>query len=420
MKLITKTSRYYVLFALPVLLLAAFLSYWFMLHEIGESNETLLLSRMKVVEKQLTEGDSLVYDVFQEYRELQIKEIPIAKHIAPHFSDTLLFYEMESDYVSCKLLQKSVQIGSKNYLIKVWKSSIEIKEILEVIFFVFISILVLLLLTIVFINLRISKNIWRPFFETLKSVKNFSVSEGNVLTFKETAIDEFQILNKAIQLMTDKMILDYNNQKKFTENASHEFQTPLAIIKSKIDLLLQSKNLAEYEMKLLASIDDAASRLSKMNKTLLLLSKIENGQFDNNLNVPLKPIIERILLQQEEYSHSKQLIIDNSVPTDFSFRMNEELAYILISNLIQNAIRHSNQGGKVKIFTENTTFLITNTGEAVPLDRNLIFERFEKKSHDSHSIGLGLAIVKQIAEGNAIEINYFYKDGYHCFTFQQQ
>lgn len=420
MKLITKTSRYYVLFALPVFIISAFFSYWFMLHEIGESNKALLSSRMRVVEKQLKEGDSLILGVFQENRELFIKEIAIDELIEPRFSDTLVFSETESEYISYKTLQKSVRINAKNYRIQVWKSSIEIHEILEVIFFVFMSLLVLLLLTIIYINLRISRRIWNPFFETLKNVKKFRVSEGNRVVFKETSIDEFQELNKAIQLMTDKMILDFSNQKKFTENASHEFQTPVAIIKSKIDLLLQSKNLTAYEMKLLASIDDATSRLSKINKSLLLLSKIENGQFETDTEVFLMPIITKIIEQQEEYMLSKELEIEIKVASNFVFFINEELSYILLNNMILNAIRHNIRGGKIKIFTENTIFCIANTGESNPLNEQLIFERFEKKSHESYSVGLGLAIVKEIAEMNAIKINYFFKEGLHHFSFQQK
>lgn len=420
MKLITKTSRYYFLFALPVLVLAAFLSYRVMLYEIGESNEHLLLARMKVVEKHLIQGDSLILEVFQDNRELLIKEIPLKEKIEPIFSDTLLKSEIESEYVSYKTLKKSVQIDSKNYLIQVWKSSIEIYEILEVIFFVFISVLILLLLTVIFINIRISERIWSPFFETLKSVKNFRVSDKHTILFKETSIDEFQELNKAIHVMTDKMILDYTNQKKFTENASHEFQTPLAIIKSKIDLLMQSEGLTENDMKLLASIDDATSRLSKINKSLLLLSKIENGQFQKNNNLPIRSLLDTIIEHHEDYILSKNLVIENTVSSDYTLLLNEELAYILLTNLVQNAIRHNVIGGKIRFFIKNNSFWITNSGESKELDNRLIFERFEKKSQDVHSVGLGLSIVKEIVDFNTIEIKYFYEDDFHCFTLFQK
>jgi signal transduction histidine kinase len=420
MKLITKTSRYYILFALPLLLIAAFFSYLFMLHEIGESNETLLFSRLKVVEKQLKKGDSSILSVFQENRELFIKEIAVDHQIEAQFSDTLIFSEMKAEYISYKTLRKSVQIDSKNYLIQVWKSSIEIHEIVEVIFFVFLSILVLLLLTVIYINIRISKRLLNPFFETVKSIKKFRVSDGERLAFQETTIDEFQELNKAIYLMTDKMILDFSNQKKFTENASHEFQTPLAIIKTKIDLLLQSNNLTENEMKLLSSIDDATSRLSKINRSLLLLSKIENGQFQNNTNVFLKVLVDNILEQHEDYLLSKKIEIENTLPPDFTFLLNEDLAIILLTNLVQNAIRHNIIGGKISIYEENNIFCIANSGNSTPLDEKLIFERFEKKSPDSHSIGLGLAIVKEIADFNTLAINYFYKEGFHRFTLVQK
>ena len=285
MKLINKTSKYYILFTLPILLFSAVFSYLFMLHEIGESNEALLTTRMQVVEQHLIENDTILLNIFKENREIFIKEIDATTVVSNQITDTLIYSEIQQEFVLNKMLQKKATIQGKNYLVKVWKSSMEYDEVLEVIITVFITILVLLLLTILFINIRISKLIWHPFFDT----------NGQPLSFHKTSIAEFEELNKSIQNMTEKMILDYNNQKKFSENASHEFQTPLAIIKSKIDLLMQSHNLSENEYNLLGAIDDAINRLSRINKSLLLLSKIENNQFEVSQKIKIKPIIEKIL-----------------------------------------------------------------------------------------------------------------------------
>ncbi|NHN24981.1 HAMP domain-containing histidine kinase [Flavobacterium jejuense] len=420
MKLINKTSRYYILLTLPVLLASALFCYWFMLHELGESSESLLISRVKVIENHLIKGDSLILAVFQENNELYIKEIDTNVTIPQKITDTLIYSKIQKEYISNKILQKSIQIDTKNYFIKVWKSSLEFDEILEIIFYVFISILVLLLLTIVYINIRISKIIWAPFFHTVSSIKNFKVSDKNALQFQDTSISEFQELNKSIEMMTEKMVLDYSNQKKFTENASHEFQTPLAIIKSKVDLLLQSKNINENEMKLLASIDDTANRLSKINKSLLLLSKIENGQFENNKKIDIRPIIDKIIFQKEDLILSKNIFIENTIESNFSLLLNEELAYILLSNLIQNAIRHNLTNGKIILTTRGETLVISNTSIEKELDQSLIFERFVKKSNDQKSLGLGLSLVKEIADLNTIAIEYSYTNELHFFKLTQK
>ena len=222
--------------------------------------------------------------------------------------------------------------------------------------------------------------------------------------------------------MTEKMILDYNNQKKFSENASHEFQTPLAIIKSKIDLLMQSHNLSENEYNLLGAIDDAINRLSRINKSLLLLSKIENNQFEVSQKIKIKPIIEKILLKylnNEHFINEKELRINNAVTDTFFIQINEELGYVMVNNLIQNAIRHNKIGGELIVFNEDNAIIIGNDGDEKPLNEQLIYERFQKISNDSNSIGLGLSIVKEIAQLNAIQITYYYENGKHYFKLLQ-
>ena len=161
MKLINKTSKYYILFTLPILLFSAVFSYLFMLHEIGESNEALLTTRMQVVEQHLIENDTILLNIFKENREIFIKEIDATTVVSNQITDTLIYSEIQQEFVLNKMLQKKATIQGKNYLVKVWKSSMEYDEVLEVIITVFITILVLLLLTILFINIRISKLIWQ-------------------------------------------------------------------------------------------------------------------------------------------------------------------------------------------------------------------------------------------------------------------
>lgn len=419
MKLINRTSIYYILFTLPVLVLSALFSYWFMMHELGESNEDLLQTRIQVVEQHILENDTLLLNIFKENKELYIKEIDNETTVPKKITDTLIYSEIQEEFIMNKILSKSVKLNNKNYLIKVWKSSIENDEVLEVIITVFITILVLLLLTIIFINIKISKTIWNPFFDTVTKIKEFRVSNGTTLEFTKTSISEFGELNASLKSMTEKMVLDYNNQKKFSENASHEFQTPLAVIKSKIDLLLQSKNLSENEFNLLGSIDDSVSKLSKINKSLLLLSKIENKQFENATKVFVKPLLERIIENYESFIHEKEITIINSVSSNFTFFINEELASIMLNNLIQNAIRHNILHGEIRFFNENNSLVIANSSTEKELNSNLIFERFEKKSNDTNSIGLGLSIVKEIADLNDITIVYIYKNNQHFFKLIQ-
>lgn len=419
MKLLTKTSRYYILYTIPVILFSAIFIYFFLLNEIGESNESILLTRVKVIENYIAKGNTTVLNVFEVNNEVYIKEIEKDRIIPQTIKDTLMYSEIEKEYISSKMIEQNSIVKGKNYQIKVWKSTIEYDELMEVVSVVFIILLLLLFLVTAYINSKISKLIWTPFKNTLDYIKDFSVNTMDYKKLESNEITEFSELNSSINHMTSKMISDYKNQKKFAENASHEFQTPLAIITGKIDLLLQENSLNEETMKLLVSIEEATSRLSRINKSLLLLSKIENQQYEKTDTVALLPLIEKIKAINEDFILDKKLQFVCEPTEELYFTINSELCFILINNLIQNAIRHNVKNGQITISIKDQALLISNTGLLEPLDEVSIFERFEKKSSNVNSIGLGLAIVKEIAEANSITVLYKYEDNEHVFSLSQ-
>ncbi|MCG9792271.1 sensor histidine kinase [Flavobacterium algicola] len=419
MKLLSKTNRYYILSTIPILLISSVFIYFFLLHEIGESNESILLMRVKVIEKHIQKENNLLLNVFDVNNEVYVKKIKNIQTRPQIIKDTLIYSEINDELIAHKMIIVNSEINGQHYEIKVLKSTIENEELLEVVFVVFSSFLILLLLVNTFINIKISQSIWKPFTETLHYIKNFNVSNPNHEVLESNDIEEFNELNNSINLMTSKMISDYKNQKRFSENASHEFQTPLAIIKGKIDLLLQENTLNKQTMETLISIEEASNRLSRINKSLLLLSKIENQQFDKREVVAVRPLIEKIVSVNEDFVIDKQLLFESNIHENLSFLINSELAFILLNNLIQNAIRHNIVGGEISIWSTSDAITISNTGDLHPLHESLIFERFEKKSSNSNSIGLGLAIVKEIAEANSIKISYFYTNNQHHFVLSQ-
>jgi signal transduction histidine kinase len=419
MKLLTRTSRYYIFYTIPVILFSAIFIYFFLLNEIGESNDAILSTRVKVVENYIAKGNSNALNVFEVNNEVYIKEIEKGRIIQQTIKDTLLYSDIEKEYISNKIMEVSAIVNGRNYQIKVWKSTIEYDELMEVVFVVFTVLLVLLLLVTAYINSKVSKLIWEPFRNTLNYIKDFSVHTANYKKLEPSEIAEFSELNSSINQMTSKMSADYKNQKKFTENASHEFQTPLAIIKGKIDVLLQENTLKEEAMTLLIAIEEAASRLSRINKSLLLLSKIENQQYEKTDTVALLPLLEKIKALNEDFILDKSIAFFDEATEELDFKINSELCFILINNLIQNAIRHNVKDGKITITIKNKTLIISNTGVLEALNEVSIFERFEKKSSNVNSIGLGLAIVKEIAEANAIEVVYQYENNRHAFSLNQ-
>jgi signal transduction histidine kinase len=230
----------------------------------------------------------------------------------------------------------------------------------------------------------------------------------------ESDTEEFGRLNKVIGNLTEKLKSDYLIQKEFTENASHEIQTPLSIALLNLEEILQ-QDLKEETFQKTATVISALKRLSALNQSLILLSKIENKQFEADRSVSLKEIVTRKLDEFSVLLETKALEVKVQIEQDFQIRLNEQLAELLINNLLSNAVNHNIRGGKIIILMYNGSLRICNTGEDNSLTNESIFNRFV--SGNPKSYGLGLAIVRKICETHDLEINY-YKDEMHCFVLK--
>jgi signal transduction histidine kinase len=226
-------------------------------------------------------------------------------------------------------------------------------------------------------------------------------------------LKEFKELGMSIEKMTDKIYKDFIRQKEFNENTSHELQTPVAIIRNKLELLIQSKNLREEDMEIIESVFDAVKRLSLLNKGLLLISKIENRQFTEIQKVNIINLIEECIQNYQFQIQEKNIVLDNQFTTDFAIESNPILMEILINNLLSNAIKHNFDKGYIHIKITNGFLVIENSGKKLNVETDTIFERFKKDSDSEQSIGLGLAIVKKICLLLDYKIKYYNKEEVH-------
>ncbi|HUZ57400.1 MAG TPA: HAMP domain-containing sensor histidine kinase [Hanamia sp.] len=314
---------------------------------------------------------------------------------------------------SYRKLEFSVTVNGNNYKAVVKKSLQETEDIIQMILVIVFSVIVLLLLVLFVANRFLLAKLWKPFNHTLEQLKQFNLSSKNIITLRDTDINEFKELNETALFMTQKVRSDYESLKKFTENASHEIQTPLAIIKNKMELLAQSENLEESQINLIQSINHAASRLSRMNQSLLLLTKIENRQFENKERIHFSYILNRLIDNLEELPATKNIRVIKNIANDFFIEMNEPLAEILISNLLINALKHNYQNGKIEIDLSGNTLTLKNTGPAPKIKTSELFERFKKESTSNESLGLGLSIVKMICDSYGFDVSYNFKEEMH-------
>ena len=417
MKLLAKTSLYYLILSIPILILSGFICFHIITREVCESNNELLLNRKELIENYLKEDDTIFLKIITKSSEATIKKmdkINALKTPALIFSDTLIFDKKENKLAENRLLSSVFKVGNANYSIKIWRSTLEYNELFRGIFTSLVVLLILLFVTYLIINFWISKTVWKPFYQTVSNLKKFRASDNVIPHFTNTSVTEFDELNLSLDIMMRKMIVDFNSQKKFTENASHEIQTPLAVIKSKIDLLIQSENLKENDVKLIIAIDDACSKIIRLNKSFLLLTKIENRQFNVTEKVSFENTVDNSLVFFEEHIQANKIEVIKNIESDFCVLMNADLCLVLVNNLLQNAIRHNINSGNIEIFITNKEIIISNLGDDSPIDSQL-FERFHKNSTSQESLGLGLSIVKEIADVSGLGFNYKHTNGKHCF-----
>lgn len=318
------------------------------------------------------------------------------------------------EYESGRALISSISAGGKYYRIAIVKSTVETEDLLKIIFGITIGVILLLLLALFTANRLLLNRLWQPFHNLLKELRSFNISDNKTIPQPDTNIDEFKELNQAVTGMASKVKKDYKELKTFTENASHELLTPIAVINSKLDSLLQTENFSQQQSKLLNDLYTSVSRLTRLNQSLLLLVKIENRLVDGHEEIDLKPVIEELLAQFEEIFNDKDLKI-NFNGIDKKLKANRYLVDVLLNNLLSNAIRHNITGGQITIALTADKLVISNTGDDAPLQSGELFKRFHKSS-SSEGSGLGLTIAQQICENLGFSLDYKFSNGFHTFT----
>jgi len=414
MKIISKSILYFILISLPLLFIAGLISFLLIRNEIKDGTDESLLNEKYNAEK-LLNAQNTSKEIYLSADSLS-KIIPInTGAFSSKFSDTTVYFHQEDEIVSARLLRSYYEANGNAYQITIVKSTLEEEELLESIVPAFMIILAFLISSLILANWFLSKKLWNPFYITLEQLNNYEIKNHAPQQFTSTNTLEFHQLNQALNKLMDKIYCDYIEQKEFVENASHEMQTPLAVIKANLNLLIQSENLNEVEMNQLQTIDNTIKKLTSLNKSLLLLSKIENKQFIETENLSITAGFEKIYQNYSDFIEAKKIKFHLKINEDWKVTMNPDLAEILISNLLQNAIRHNIIEGKIEVIIDKNSFTISNTGQVPSLSEDEIFQRFKKNDATQDSLGLGLSIVKSILKTCDLRIEYHYKDFIHQF-----
>lgn len=412
MKLLTKTTIYHVLLAIFIFTLGGIITHQIVTGLINvDLNQYFERIEARVLER-LGEGDSI------RSRRVQVLKLDQPLVIPDAIQDTIFYNGKWNVPVKKKIIYRT-QDG-QHYRIFIYKSFEEADDELEAVNSTVIYLGIAFLTVFIIFNYFLSRSIWLPFYHTLRQIKDFNIHDTQPLALKPTQVREFKEMNAIFVEMADKIRRDYHNLKEFTENTTHEIQTPLAIIKTKLELLMETGVLDQDQSKLVASAYQSTSKLSKLSRALTLITRIENQEFaGHSKELDFSQSLEHCLEEGfEDLIELRKIQLEKQISPQVILEISPLLADILISNLIKNAIKHNYDEGFISISLNPKSLLIMNTGPKPRKRPQELFERFQRGKNDSESLGLGLAIVQKICEVSGYQIQYVYEDELHKIEVQ--
>ncbi len=414
MKLTTQTNLWYLFVTALIILLGTGIFFFFLKDLLDEeATETLYREKDDIIrfisrEKRLPNNTLFIGD------EVTYRETPFP--VQESLNDTLLTNPYEDQELSpFRCFQFPIEIQKKYYCVTIKRSLFEANELVQALIYAALILSILSIVILYISNRWVFRRIWSPFYKTIKALSHFQSNQAEPLDLKSSNTHEFQKLNKSLIILTENVRRDFQNMKAFSENAAHELQTPLSIIQNSAEALFQNQDLTETQAIQINNILQATHRLSRLNKSLLMLSRIENKQFQEasqvDLSILLKQKLEYYLSLAKEYNHIFVITIQKNIVIN----IHPDLAAMLFQNLIDNAIKHASAEGKITLTLTDTHFEIRNPGPPLKSAIEKLYLRFYKESGRSDSTGLGLAIVHSIIQATGLKLQYQYEHDEHVF-----
>ena len=424
MKLLSYTYRKLALLLFLLMAVWGVLFYYAIIDEVvDETDDTLENYGEILMESALhdpsileTEGSLMSFYKFTPISEEE------GRHYRQVFYDATVYIELEDEDEPVRVMCTAFRMPDGQYYeLKLMISILERDDMVEAMLW-YLGALFLLFLICTSIGIQlVLKGVFRPLHRLLDWLHCIQPGKEVPPLDNPTKIREFRQLSDAALDMGNRSYKAYEEQKQFIENASHELQTPLAIVRGKVELLAESEGMTEQQMEQLDEIYATLGRAVKLNKSLLLLSRIENGQYTEMEDVSVDEILDELLPDlMDIYEHKQVRLIRKREEQPFIIRCNHSLAQILVSNLVKNSLLHNREGGELQVLTTPTSLVIKNTGD-VPLDGEKLFRRFyHGMDGKKDSTGLGLAIARSIALSFSLKLTYEWQDGMHTFRLVKE
>ncbi|KGO92903.1 sensor histidine kinase [Flavobacterium subsaxonicum] len=411
------TLRYLIVALLVIIAVWAGLFYAVILDEVYDNIDDGLKNSKILIEREAYAHPELFNTPEFGINQFKIQPLPKGTYdFSDKFTSTFEFMEYDDDDEPIRLLETVFNDPQGNpYKLTIRASMVEEDELLEDLLTALVALYIMLVISIALLNRYILRKVWKSFYELLGNLKSYKLGTGRNFTAPDSPVSEFKVLGNELEDLLKRSEAIYSSQKQFIENASHELQTPLAISLNKLELFAENNNLPDEQMMEIGKVSDTLNRLVRLNKSLLLLSKIENRQYADEDAVNFNTLITQLAEDFEDLAEFREIKINVVAQGDLSFNMNKGLALTLVTNLLKNALVHNHAGGVVNIVINQNSLSVQNTGANAPLDERKVFDRFYRSSTNEQSTGLGLSIVWSIANSYKLAVNYSF-NGNHAFT----
>jgi signal transduction histidine kinase len=408
MKLLTKTSFYYFWASLALLVIFGGLLFYLLKKDISKEIQEQLELQVEMITSEIRQGNTIRYPLvgIEKTNTLNI----------PRFRDTVIYDHFQKVQEEYYALTATKQIGREIYSITVLTAYIGWDEYSKTISYIFFALGILLVTSGLVVNLLISRKIWQPFLNNLVVLKKHALSSKEELVLSKSTINEFEDLNAVLLDFATRAKIEYQGLQEFTENSSHELQTPISIIRTRLESLGQM-TLNAQDARYLTDAKEALDRLSRVNKSLLLLAKLSGEHFPDIQPVSLSVMLTEHLERLEELYISRQMNLKPRIETCF-VNASPHLLDIMLSNLLSNQLKHADVGTRLSIKLTDSYLVLTNEGQPLPFPASSLFNRFVKGDPGKAGIGLGLSIVKKICLVHHWDINYSYLDNMHTFQIR--
>lgn len=414
--LLTKNLTQFLTYTIVILLCSMPLFFFIMKHFYAKDLDELIEYRGDhFIKESLPDFTLSEINVWNKYNE-DMQLLPFENSYPLNKTVQKPFYNAaEGHEVDYRVSYKKIEIENKSYILASRIAMIETDDLMQTLVFQYGILFLIFIVSLTIVQKLISKRLWKPFYNSLAKIEYFDLERGNLPQFEETDTVEFARLNENLDKLIRNNLKTYTQQKEFIENASHELQTPLAVFQSQLDLLLQDPNLTESQVEVIQSLYAVSSRLTRLNKNLLLLAKIDNSQFKEIQEIDFNQVLNTQLFYLRELAENNGIKVSLEIDNTLIVVANKTLLESFINNLVVNAIRHNIDSGSIDMVVRDNTFTITNTGEPISLNEEKLFRRFSRTSEQKKGNGLGLSIIYQICKFHGWEVKYNYEGGVHCF-----